>query len=139
VLGGWAKDRASRAKHIISVCTGSMILGKAGLLKGKRATPHWATFPVLEDFGAISVNQRVVQDGNILTDAGVSAGLDFAIALTEQPRGRDYADALVLQAEYAPEPPIVAGSMASASAPLGAMMSQMFAPVADQFRALAKG
>lgn len=128
-----------RAKHIINVCTDSMILGKTGLLKGKRATSHWATFPVLEDFGATRVNQRVVQDDNILTDAGVSAGLDFAVALTEQPRGRDYAEALVLQAEYAPELPIVAGSMASASAPVGTMMSQMFTPVADQFRTLAKG
>lgn len=135
----WVKDRASRAKHITSVCTGSMILGKAGLLKGKRATSHWATFPVLEDFGAIPTDERVVKDGNILTGAGVSAGLDFAIALTEQLRGRDYAEALVLQAEYAPEPPIVAGSMTTASAPVGNMMSQMFAPVAEQFRALAKG
>jgi len=134
----WVKDRASRAKHITSVCTGSMILGKAGLLKGKRATSHWATFPVLEDFGAIPVNERVVKDGNILTGAGVSAGLDFAIALTEQLRGRDYAEALVLQAEYAPEPPITAGSVAAASAPVGNMMSQMFAPVAEQFRALAE-
>ena len=134
----WVRDRASRAKHITSVCTGSMILGKAGLLKGKRATSHWATFPVLGDFGAIPTDERVVKDGNILTGAGVSAGLDFAIALTEQLRGRDYAEALVLQAEYAPEPPIVAGSMAAASAPVGNMMGQMFAPVAEQFRALAK-
>jgi len=134
----WVKDRASRAKHITSVCTGSMILGKAGLLKGKRATSHWATFPLLKDFGAIPTNERVVKDGNVLTGAGVSAGLDFAIALTEQLRGRDYAEALVLQAEYAPQPPIVAGSMATASAPVGNMMGQMFAPVADQFRALAE-
>ncbi|MFM7404530.1 MAG: DJ-1/PfpI family protein [Erythrobacter sp.] len=135
----WVKDRAARAKHITSVCTGSMILGKAGVLKGKRATSHWAAFPVLEDFGAIPVNQRVVKDGNILTGAGVSAGLDFAIALTEQLRGRNYAEALVLQAEYAPEPPIVAGSMTTASPPVGNMMGQMFAPLADQFRALARG
>jgi len=134
----WVKDRAARAKHITSVCTGSMILGKAGLLKGKRATSHWATFPVLEDFGAIPTKERVVKDGNILTGAGVSAGLDFAIALTEQLRGRNYAEALVLQAEYAPEPPISAGSMATASAPVGDMMGQMFAPLAGQFRALAK-
>jgi transcriptional regulator GlxA family with amidase domain len=80
----------------------------------------------------------VVKDGNILTGAGVSAGLDFAIALTEQLRGRDYAEALVLQAEYAPEPPITAGSMATATAPVGNMMGQMFAPVAERFRALAK-
>ena len=135
----WVRDRAARAKHITSVCTGSMILGKAGLLKGKRATSHWATFPVLKDFGAIPVNARVVADGNILTGAGVSAGLDFAIALTEQLRGRAYAEALVLQAEYAPEPPIAAGTLTTASAPVSSMMSQMFAPLAEQFRALAPG
>jgi putative intracellular protease/amidase len=135
----WVKDRASRAKHITSVCTGSMILGKAGLLKGKRATSHWATFSVLADFGAIPTNERVVADGNILTGAGVSAGLDFAIALVEQLRGRVYAEALVLQAEYAPQPPIIAGSLATASPDVGNMMNLMFAPVAEQFRALANG
>ncbi|MFD2580739.1 DJ-1/PfpI family protein [Novosphingobium colocasiae] len=98
----WIRDRAARAKHITSVCTGSMVLAKAGLLKGKRATSHWVARDVLADFGAIPVNERVVKDGNILTGAGVSAGLDFAIALVEQLRGRAYAEALVLQGEYAP-------------------------------------
>lgn len=134
---GWVADRASRARYITSVCTGSMILGRAGLLEGKRATSHWATFPVLPDFGAIPVDERVVRDGNLLTGAGVSAGLDFAIALVELLRGRNYAEALALQAQYAPEPPIQAGSLAEASPLTGEMMSTMFAPVAEQFRALA--
>lgn len=134
----WIKDRASRAKHITSVCTGSMVLAKAGLLKGKKATSHWVTRDVLADFGAIPTNERVVRDGNILTGAGVSAGLDFAIALVEQLRGRAYAEALVLQGEYAPEPPIKGGTLATTSAPVGQMMSDMFAPVAEMFRAMAK-
>lgn len=134
---GWVSDRASRAKHITSVCTGSMILAKAGLLEGKKATSHWATFPVLADYGAIPTDERVVGDGNILTGAGVSAGLDFAIALVEQLRGRKYAETLVLQAEYDPEPPIKAGSLADASEDVGEMMELMFSPVAQEFKALA--
>lgn len=135
---GWIKDRASRAKHITSVCTGSMVLAKAGLLRGKKATSHWVTRDVLADFGAIPTNERVVKDGNILTGAGVSAGLDFAIALVEMLRGRAYAEALVLQGEYAPDPSIKGGTLATTSAPVGQMMNDMFAPVAGMFRALAK-
>ena len=134
----WVKDRASRAKHITSVCTGSMVLAKAGLLNGKRATSHWATRDVLADYGATPVNERVVQDGNVMTGAGVSAGIDFAIKLVEILRGRSYAEALVVQAEYAPAPPFNSGTMETAPADVGHMMGTMFAPVAEQFRALAK-
>jgi putative intracellular protease/amidase len=133
----WIRDRASRAKHITSVCTGSMILAKAGLLRGKRATSHWAARDVLKDFGAIPVDQRVVRDGNILTGAGVTSGMDFAIALVEMLRGRAYAEALVLQGEYAPDPPIKGGTLATTSAPVGEMMQAMADPLAEQFRALA--
>lgn len=134
----WVQDRASRAKHVTSVCTGSMILAKAGLLKGKRATSHWAVRDALAEYGAIPVDSRVVQDGNILTGAGVTSGMDFAIALTEMLRGRAYAEALVLQGEYAPDPAIKGGTLATTSQPVGDMMSQMFAPLVTQFGALAK-
>lgn len=134
----WIKDRASRAKHITSVCTGSMVLAKAGLLKGKKATSHWLARDVLADFGAIPTDERVVRDGNVMTGAGVSAGLDFAIALVEMLRGRAYAEGLVLQAEYAPDPSIKGGTLATTSEPVGQMMSAMGAPVAAQFRAMAK-
>ena len=134
----WIRDRASRAKHVTSVCTGSMVLAKAGLLEGKMATSHWVTRDVLADFGAIPTNQRVVKDGNILTGAGVSAGLDFAIALVEMLRGRAYAEALVLQGEYAPDPSIKGGTLTTTSEPVGQMMNDMFAPVAGMFRAMAK-
>lgn len=135
---GWVQDRASRAKHVTSVCTGSMVLAKAGLLKGKRATSHWVTREALADFGAIPVNERVVKDGNILTGAGVSSGLDFALALVEMLRGKAYAQGLMLQAEYHPEPPFPGGTMASTPADVGQMMDDMFKPVAAQFKAMAK-
>ena len=133
----WVQDRASRAQYVTSVCTGSMVLAKAGLLAGKRATSHWVTRPVLADYGAVPVNERVVQDGKFLTGAGVSAGIDFAIKLVELLRGRAYAVSLVLQAEYAPQPPFATGTLDTAPADVGHMMSSMFAPVAEQFRALA--
>jgi putative intracellular protease/amidase len=120
-------DRGSRAKHITSVCTGSLILGQAGLLKGKKATSHWATRHLLPEFGAAEVNARVVQDGNVLTGAGVSAGLDFALALVGVLRGRPYAEALQLQGEYSPEPPFEAGTPETIDPALGTPMHEMFA------------
>jgi cyclohexyl-isocyanide hydratase len=135
----WLQDRASRAKHITSVCTGSMILGKAGLIKGKRATSHWAARNVLPDFGAIPVDARVVTDGKVTTGAGVSAGLDFGIAIVAALRGKAYAEALMLQAEYHPEPPFPGGTMATTTPAVGGMMGEMFAPLEDKFRAIARG
>ena len=135
----WVKDRASRAKHITSVCTGSMVLAKAGLLKGKKATSHWVTRDTLADYGAIPVNQRVVRDGTVLTGAGVSSGLDFALALVETLRGRAYAEGLMLQGEYHPEPPFNGGTLATTTPDVAKMMDDMFKPVAAQFKALAKG
>jgi cyclohexyl-isocyanide hydratase len=134
---GWIRDRGARAKYVTSVCTGSMVLAKAGFLNGKRATSHWATRPILADYGAIPVDERVVFDGNVITGAGVSAGIDFAISLVERLRGRNYAEGLVLQSEYAPQPPIIGGALATTSAPVGDMMQRFFEPVQQQFRALA--
>jgi cyclohexyl-isocyanide hydratase len=131
-------DRASRAKHITSVCTGSMILGKAGLLKGKRATSHWAARAALADFGATPVEARVVTDGNVTTGAGVSAGLDFGIAIVAALRGKAYAQSLMLIAEYHPEPPFPGGTLATTPADIGGMTSEMFSPLEDKFRAIAK-
>lgn len=120
-------DRGSRAKHITSVCTGSMILGQAGLLRGKRATSHWATHHLLKEFGAKPVNKRVVTDGSVTTGAGVSAGLDFALALLAQMRGEAYAKAIQLQAEYQPEPMFEAGTPETIDPALGEPMHAMFA------------
>ena len=115
-----------------------MILGKAGLLKGKRATSHWLARPVLADYGATPVDARVVTDGNVTTGAGVSAGLDFGLAVVEALRGRPYAAALMLQAEYRPEPPFASGTLATTAADVGGMMNQMYLPLAERFRAIAK-
>ncbi len=120
-------DRGSRATHVTSVCTGSLILGQAGLLEGRRATSHWATRHLLPEFGARPVNERVVTDGRLVTGAGVSAGLDFALALLARLRGDAYAKAIQLQAEYAPEPIFDAGTPETIDPKLGEPLHKMFA------------
>jgi cyclohexyl-isocyanide hydratase len=123
------RTRGARARFVTSVCTGSLLLGKAGLLKGRRATSHWVTLPLLSRFGAEPVAERIVWDGNIVTGGGVTAGIDFALALVARLRGEGYAKALQLQAEYAPAPPFDAGSPAKADPRLAANIRAMFAPV----------
>lgn len=109
------RDRASRARWVTSVCTGSLILGAAGLLEGFRATSHWSVREtVLPLLGAIPVDERVVFDRNRVTAAGISAGLDFGLALAARLRGEDYARTAQLVAEYAPKPPFAAGTPAEA-------------------------
>ena len=97
------------AKLVASVCTGSFILAAAGVLQGKRATSHWAARETLAAFGVTPVNERVVRDGKFISGAGISAGLDAGVAITEALRGRPYAEAQMLQAEYAPSPPFAGG------------------------------
>lgn len=109
------RDRAGRARWVTGVCTGSLILGAAGLLDGYRATSHWCVRDtVLPLLGAVPVDERVVFDRNRITAAGISAGLDFALALAARLRGDDYARTAQLVAEYAPQPPFAAGSPATA-------------------------
>lgn len=100
---------ASKARYITSVCTGSLILGAAGLLKGKRAACHWAWRDFLSLFGAISDPGRVVRDGNILTGGGVTAGIDFALTLADELAGPTVAQSIQLSLEYAPAPPFNSG------------------------------
>jgi putative intracellular protease/amidase len=133
----WISAHAARSRFLTSVCTGSMILAKAGLLRGRRATSHWATRAALADFGATPVDARVVEDGNVVTGAGVSAGIDFALAIVEKLRGRPYAQALMLQAEYSPAPPFDGGTLASTPGEVAQFMDDMLKPIAEQFRALA--
>ena len=108
------RDRASRAKYVSSVCSGSLILGTAGLLKGRKATSHWTVVDSLAQFGAIPVRQRVVEDGNVITAAGVSSGLDLGLTLVDRFRGRHLAEIALLITEYAPEPPFRGGNLATA-------------------------
>ncbi len=110
----FVRDRAGRARYVTSVCTGSLVLAAAGVLRGRRATSHWSVLPVLARFGANPTQGRVVRDGNIITGAGVSAGLDFGAALLGELRGQPLAEAAVLMAEYDPEPPFPGGSLQTA-------------------------
>ncbi|MCO5081384.1 MAG: DJ-1/PfpI family protein [Rhizobiaceae bacterium] len=108
------RDRAKRAVYVTSVCTGSLVLGAAGVLNGKRATSHWSVRPLLSEFGATPVDSRVVVDGNVITGAGVSAGLDLGLSLVAQLRGKPFAESVLLVAEYDPEPPFPGGSLHTA-------------------------
>ncbi len=100
---------ALTAKWITSVCTGSLILGAAGLLHGKRAACHWGSREFLRQFGAIPDTARVVRDGNIMSGGGVTAGIDFALTLAAEIAGAEIAQAIQLGLEYAPSPPFNAG------------------------------
>ncbi|WP_065257438.1 isonitrile hydratase [Pseudomonas bananamidigenes] len=104
------KAQAAQARYVTSVCTGSLVLGAAGLLQGKRATTHWAYHELLPTLGAIAVKDRVVRDGNLFTGGGITAGIDFALTLAEELVGADKAQLIQLQLEYAPAPPFDAGS-----------------------------
>ncbi|KKX61148.1 isonitrile hydratase [Pseudomonas putida] len=104
------KTQAANARYVTSVCTGALVLGAAGLLKGKRATTHWAYHELLTPLGAIAVKDRVVRDGNLLTGGGITAGIDFALTLAAELFGQDTAELVQLQLEYAPAPPFQAGS-----------------------------
>jgi len=113
---GWIRQQAAGAHSIFSVCTGALVCGAAGLLKGRRATTHWASFHLLPYFGAIPVNERVVIDGNWIFAAGVTAGIDGALRLAAELRGDDAAKAIQLHMVYAPEPPFDSGTPETAPA-----------------------
>lgn len=102
-------DRGAQAAWVTSVCTGSLLLAAAGLLRGYRATSHWAVRPLLLELGAIPVDQRVVADRNRLTGGGVTAGMDFALTLAGQLCGEQFGKALQLLVEYDPQPPYRSG------------------------------
>jgi cyclohexyl-isocyanide hydratase len=113
---GWIRKQAEGACRIFSVCTGALICGAAGLLKGRRATTHWASLHLLPYFGAIPVNQRVVIDGAWLFAAGVTSGIDGALRLAAELRGEQIAQAIQLHMVYAPEPPFDSGTPETAPA-----------------------
>lgn len=112
----WMPQQAAGACSIFSVCTGALLCGAAGLLRGRRATTHWASLHLLQYFGAIPVNQRVVVDGAWIFAAGVTAGIDGALRLAAKLRGDEAAQAIQLQMAYAPEPPFESGTPETAPA-----------------------
>jgi len=117
----FVRRQAAGARYVTSVCTGALVLGAAGLLKGKKATTHWASHDFLAMLGAIPTRGRVVQDGNLFTGGGVTAGIDFALSLVAEMCGIEVAQAVQLQIEYAPAPPFAAGSPETAPAAVLAM------------------
>jgi cyclohexyl-isocyanide hydratase len=113
---GWIRRQAAGARCILSVCTGALVCGAAGLLRNRRATTHWAAFHLLPFFGAVPVNARVVADGNMVFAAGVTAGIDGALRIAANLRGDEVAQAIQLHMQYAPEPPFNSGTPETAPA-----------------------
>jgi cyclohexyl-isocyanide hydratase len=119
-------DQGQRARFVTSVCTGSLVLGAAGLLNGYKATTHWATMDGLEPLGAIPVKQRVVVDRNRITGGGVTSGLDFGLTLAALLRSPEYAKAIQLYLEYDPKPPFNAGTPRNAPKDVLGFVREMF-------------
>jgi cyclohexyl-isocyanide hydratase len=126
------RSQAKGCRYVTSVCSGAMVLAAAGLLKGKRATTHWNCLHFLPRFGAIPVSERVVTDGNVITAAGVSAGIDFAFGLLAEIAGREEAEMIQLMLEYAPEPPFHSGSVEQASPSLYAKTRERMSPLREK-------
>lgn len=124
----FVRNTAAKARYITSVCTGSLVLGAAGLLRGKRATTHWTSLDFLRDFGADPVAERVVIDGNVITAAGVTAGIDMALRIAAEIAGQQAAERIQLIIEYDPDPPFHAGSPKVAEPALVADMLGTLAP-----------
>jgi putative intracellular protease/amidase len=114
IVLSWLRDAHAGSTWTTSVCTGSLVLGAAGVLKDKRATTHWLAMDQLAGLGALPVAERVVFDGKVVTAAGVSAGIDMALALTVELAGPDVAQTIQLGIEYDPAPPFDSGSPAKA-------------------------
>ena len=104
------RDQAATARYVTSVCTGSLVLGAAGLLKGYRSACHWAWREMLADFGAIPVAERVVRDRNRISGGGVTAGIDFGLTVAAELAGEEIAKSIQLMLEYDPQPPFDSGS-----------------------------
>ncbi|WMT78627.1 DJ-1/PfpI family protein [Bradyrhizobium sp. Ash2021] len=122
------RQQAEGAQYVTSVCTGSLVLGAAGLLRGYRAATHWTAMDFLSAFGAIPTKTRVCIDRNRITGGGVTAGIDFALTLVSQLVDRKTAEAIQLRIEYNPAPPFNAGSPDTAPAEVLAFMKERIAP-----------
>jgi transcriptional regulator GlxA family with amidase domain len=121
---------AADARYVTSICTGSLILGAAGLLQGKRAARHWAFRELLEPFGAIVRDARVEHEGQLITGTGVTVGIDFAFVLLAELAGNAHAQAVQLRSEFAPTPPFAAGRPELASPEVLARVRERLHPLA---------
>jgi cyclohexyl-isocyanide hydratase len=137
VMLDWIRAQAGHAR-VFSVCTGALICGAAGLLMGRRATTHWASFHLLRYFGATPVNERVVIDGDWIFAAGVTSGIDGALRLAAELRGDEVAQGIQLFMEYAPQPPFNSGTPETAPATVLAQTRQSVAKITAQREATAQ-
>ena len=122
------RRQGQQARYVTSVCNGSLVLGAAGLLDGYRSACHWIWLPFLTHFGAVPVAERIVRDRNRISGGGVTAGIDFGLALAAELAGEDAARMIQLALEYDPQPPFDAGSPQGAGAELVARYREMVAP-----------
>jgi len=129
---------ADGARYVTSVCTGSLVLGAAGLLKGKRAACHWAWREQLALFGAIPDPARVARDGRYITGGGVTAGIDFALTMVAELAGDDMAQSIQLAVEYAPDPPFNAGRPETAPEQVLRRVSAIYGKGMEEREAAAK-
>jgi cyclohexyl-isocyanide hydratase len=135
---GFLRHAAQTSRLITSVCTGSLLLGAAGLLQGYRATTHWMAMEDLSVLGAIAVSERVVIDRNRITGAGVTAGIDFAFAVIAQLWGEPIARTVQLAMEYDPQPPFLAGSPKTALPQEVRNLQDRMRPLLDRRLAISK-
>jgi len=125
----WLREIDRSTKWTTSVCTGSLLLGAAGLLQGKRATTNWIVLDRLREFGAEPVGGRFVEDGKVVTAAGVTAGIDMALHLVAREVGPEVAQAVQLGIEYDPDPPFDSGSPEKAPAEIVELVRRVATPV----------
>jgi len=123
-LLSWLRKVHTGSKWTASVCTGALLLGAAGILRGLRATTHWRSHELLSSYGAEPVHERVVEDGKVMTAAGVSAGIDLALTLASRLAGERVAQAIQLSIEYDPEPPFDSGRPEKAGPEIVAMLDR---------------
>jgi cyclohexyl-isocyanide hydratase len=131
----FVRRQSRMAKYVTSVCTGAFILGVAGLLKGRRATTHWAFAELLPLVGATHEKRRVVRDGNVITAGGVTSGIDFGLQVVADIAGDEVAQSIQLGLEYDPDPPFASGHPDRASAPVRSMVSPRYEKARANFRA----
>ena len=143
VILEWVRRQAMGAQAVFTVCTGALLLGATGLLRGKRATTHWASHHMLALLGATPVNERVVEDGKFVTAAGVTSGFDGALHLAAKLRGVEVAQGIQLYMQYDPKPPFDSGTPERAPAAMVAATRATMAPVLERreaaLRAVAAG
>ena len=132
----WLARQGKQASYVTSVCSGSLLLGAAGLMKGYRAGCHWAFRDLLPNFGAIPVNERVVVDRNRISGGGVTAGIDFALIVAHEVRGSDEAQRLQLLFEYAPAPPFDTGVPEKAPAAMAVEARRILEEAVRKFSAI---